>query len=90
MANCYLCGRHFESSDFQLRRKVRTGGSEHIRFGRDRAISARTSYGMRIVCGKCGQKIDQARRKEILIENLKLFGVLLLLLIVAIARLLNL
>jgi len=90
MANCYLCGRKLESSDFQLRRKVRTGGSEHIRFGKDRAVSARTRYGMRIVCPLCAEKIDLARRQELLMENWKLIGALLLLLAVAIARWLNL
>lgn len=90
MSNCYLCGRHFESSDFQLRRKVRTGGSEHIRFGRDRAVSARTSYGMRVVCKHCAKKIDEAKRQEIIRENWKLIGAVLLLLVVALARWLNL
>lgn len=90
MANCYLCGTRFRSADFQLRRKVRTGGSEHVKFGRDRAVSARTSYGFRIVCGRCGRKIDEAKRQELLIENWKLIMWVLLLLALAAARWSNL
>ncbi len=90
MPNCYLCGKQFQSSDFQLRRKVRTGGSEYIRFGRDRAVSARTSYGMRVVCPFCAKKIDEAKRQEIVRENWKLIGAILLLFVVMVARWLNL
>lgn len=90
MANCFLCGILIDSGRRQLRRRVKTGGIEQIRFGRDRAVSARTSYGMRIVCTRCAKSIDEAKRREVLLENWKLFGAVILLVAVALARMLHL
>lgn len=90
MANCYLCGKYIAPTKHHLRRRVRTGGNESIRFGKDRAVTARTSYGMRVLCYLCCTKVDLAKRNEIIRENWKLVAALVLLILVSIARLLNL
>ena len=78
---CFQCGQRFESGDFQLRRKVRTG--EHLtkqyRSGKVNIVSVR--YGKRVVCRDCAKKIDRENKIAIFAPYLGLLALLGFLLI---------
>ncbi len=63
MANCYQCGAHIAPNQ-GCRRKVATGNSIGLSFGRRITPSVRAYYGPRTLCLYCAAQYDQAEKKK--------------------------
>lgn len=90
MANCYRCGRPVMGTLHRLRRRVRTGYSERVKYPDRRISMTRTTYGMRVVCLACAHVIDRQRAGESAADNWKLAVALVVLALVLLARFLGL
>jgi DNA-directed RNA polymerase subunit N (RpoN/RPB10) len=65
MATCYRCGRPIASTDFKLRRRVKTGERISRRYPNPSISSLHINYGIRLVCASCARAIDfEAARRE--------------------------
>lgn len=90
MARCFRCGQLIPSDKRHFRRRVRTGDRSRVVSSKGRSYETVTSFGMRVVCGRCAGQLDLQRRGETASDNLKLILSLLVLALVVIARLLDL
>ena len=65
MATCYRCGRPIPSTEFKLRRRVKTGEWIRRRYPNPSISSLHIHYGIRLVCSSCARAIDfEAVRRE--------------------------
>ena len=86
MATCYRCGRPILSSDFKLRRKVKTGERISRRYPNPQISSQSITYGVRLVCSRCARSLDAEEARREWLHYLELAGALLLLAVVLFTR----
>jgi predicted nucleic acid-binding Zn ribbon protein len=84
MATCYRCGQPIPSTEFKLRRKVKTGESIRRRYPNPNVSAIQTTYGIRLVCSDCAKSIDWEERQrewkqyvQLVIALLVLIGLLI-------------
>jgi hypothetical protein len=65
MATCYRCGRPIPSTEFKMRRKVKTGERISRRYPNPNISALHITWGIRLVCLPCAHAIDREEaRKE--------------------------
>jgi len=86
MATCYRCGRPIPSTDFKLRRKVKTGERISRRYPNPNISALHITYGVRLVCLPCAHVIDREEARKELLQYVELCAALLLLAIALFLR----
>jgi hypothetical protein len=86
MATCYRCGRPIPSTEFKLRRKVKTGETIRRRYPNPNISSLRTTFGIRVVCAVCARSIDREIARGETIQWLTLGVALVVLFALLLAR----
>lgn len=81
MSTCYICGRHIEPTEQNLRRRVRTGDRTRVSFRTGKVVEGVTTYGVRVVCQRCAARMDHSAQRLLLWRHLSVIAALLIVLL---------
>jgi len=76
MAKCYVCGNSIDPKSRQMRRRVKTGEWIRRRYPNSWVSHTQSSYGMRVVCRWCANRIDLKDWRYSLRRDLAVLGLL--------------
>lgn len=86
MGTCFRCGRFIPSTEFKLRRKVKTGEWVRRRYPNPEVSAIHTHWGVRVVCLPCAKVLDREEAARKAVQYLELAAAVALLLAALVAN----